>query len=368
MSVSIALGTARWTQKIENCPFWVIFLPAWLSHLGLLIMHASSARALSNFIGEANDNRRREDSTDHLDRVEYLPLLQKSLKIGLRTAVLCLTLLVFEILLFIRLEFPSRISLGATYTPLWIVTTVYILNGILCKSQSILYSAVWVLIFASMLMSTLRIDLNVYSVEPYIAIAVLAMLGVVSGCLIYIVHGHQVGYFKLTDAQLTAGVFYATSSFLAILVVSIMADALSLPELIQVDLLIVIVLLSPVVVILAGLGAFFVSRDEYDQLLEHGGQNAVVPMELRLEQDGWTSVVGRGTVQIPLFGDVRFEPLGPEAAEASGPCCCYPSVRAEEGQYGHHGRLPGGNYQSPTPPGSRMEARATWGGSEAPIV
>ena len=225
MSVSIALGTARWTQKIENCPFWVIFLPAWLSHLGLLIMHASSARALSNFIGEANDNRRREDSTDHLDRVEYLPLLQKSLKIGLRTAVLCLTLLVFEILLFIRLEFPSRISLGATYTPLWIVTTVYILNGILCKSQSILYSAVWVLIFASMLMSTLRIDLNVYSVEPYIAIAVLAMLGVVSGCLIYIVHGHQVGYFKLTDAQLTAGVFYATSSFLAILVVSIMADA-----------------------------------------------------------------------------------------------------------------------------------------------
>jgi len=368
--VSIALGTARWTQKIdsENCPYWIIFLPAWLSHLGLLIMHAASGTALSKFIAEANDNRRREDSTDHLDRVEYLPLLQKSLKIGLRTAVLCFTLFVFEILLFIRLEYPSRISLGVTYAPLWIVTTSFILNGILCKSQSVLYSAVWFLIFMSMLMSVLRLDLNVYSVQPYIVIAVMALLGVVSGTLIYIVHGHQVGYYKLTDAQLTAGVFYATSSFLAVLVVSIMADALSLPDLIQVDLLIVIVLLSPVVVILGGLGAYFVSRDEYDRLLEHGGQNAVVPMDLVLEQDGWTSVLGRGTVQIPLFGDVEYAPLGPEAAEAAGPCCCYPTVRAEEGRAGH-GRLPGArNYQSPAPPGSRMEARATWGGSEAPIV
>ncbi|EJK62314.1 hypothetical protein THAOC_17079, partial [Thalassiosira oceanica] len=233
---------------------------------------------------------------------------------------------------------------------------------------SVLYSAVWFLIFMSMLMSVLRLDLNVYSVQPYIVIAVMALLGVVSGTLIYIVHGHQVGYYKLTDAQLTAGVFYATSSFLAVLVVSIMADALSLPDLIQVDLLIVIVLLSPVVVILGGLGAYFVSRDEYDRLLEHGGQNAVVPMDLVLEQDGWTSVLGRGTVQIPLFGDVEYAPLGPEAAEAAGPCCCYPTVRAEEGRAGH-GRLPGArNYQSPAPPGSRMEARATWGGSEAPIV
>ena len=369
ISMSIALGTARWTQKLVNCPYWIIFLPAWLSHLCLLIMHAASARALSKFIAEANDNRRREDSTDHLDRVEYLPLLQKSLKIGLRTAVLCFILFVFEILLFIRLEYPNRISLGATYTPMWFVTTAYIINGVVCKSQSVLYSTVWVLIFASMLMSVLRLDFNVYPVQPYIMIDVLALLGVVSGSLIYIVHGHQVGYFKLRDAQLTAGVFYATSSFLAILVVSIMADALSLPDLIQVDLLIVIVLLSPLVVILGGLGVYFVSRDEYDRLLEHGGQNAVVPMELRLEEDGWTSVVGRGTVQIPLFGDVEYEPLGPEAAEAVGPCCCYPRVRTEDGRHGR-GRLPGArNYQSPTPPGSsRMEARATWGGSEAPIV
>ena len=275
--------------------------------MGIVLMHIASARALSKFISEANETRQRQESTDHLDRVEYLPLLQRSLKFGLKTGVLCFILFIFEILLYVRLNDPGSISLAETYIPLWIVTIVFIGNGIVCKSQHFVHSLIWMFGFTAMLLSVLRIDLGLYDAiqTSHIIMVVLGMLGLISGTLIYIVHGHQIGYYKLTESQLTAGVFYSTSSFLAILLVAIMGDAVALPELIQLDLLLVIIILAPIVVALAGFGAYLVTRDEFDRLLKYGGQSAVMPMRLRLETDGWTSVVSRGAVTIPMFGDVR---------------------------------------------------------------
>ena len=303
----MALGAAKWTSKLSSLPYWAIFLPAWISHGGIIIMHILSARALSKFISEANENRQRQDSTDHLDRVEYLPLLQRSLKFGLKTGVLCFIIFIFEVLLFIRLCNSSSISLAETYIPLWVLTIVFILNGIVCKTQHFLSSVIWLLAFTAMLLSVLRIDYGMYDAiqSSYIVITLIVMLAIISGILIYIVHGHQIGYYKLTEAQLTAGVFYSTSSFLAILLVAIMGDALSLPEIIQLDLLLIIVILAPIVVILAGFGAYLVTRDEFDRLLKYGGLSAVIPMRLRLETNGWTSVLSNGAVTIPMFGDVK---------------------------------------------------------------
>jgi len=369
-STSVALGAAKWTSKLSSLPYWVIFLPAWASHGGIVIMHILSAKALSKFISEANENRQRQDSTDHLDRVEYLPLLQRSLKFGLKTGVLCFVIFIFEVLLFIRLRRPSEISLAETYTPLWILTIGFICNGIVCKSQHFFHSLVWVLLFTAMLLSVLRIDYGMVDVimTSHIVMVLIALFAIISGILIYIVHGHQIGYYKLSESQLTAGVFYSTASFLAIILVAIMGDALALPELIQLDLLLIIVILAPIVVALAGFGAYLVTRDEFDRLLKFGGQSAVMPMRLMLETDGWTSVVSKGAVTIPMFGDVRYAPLDVETAERlsielCGPCCCYPAEEEEELPYFQRAD----NYQSPTPPNS-MAVTATWGGSEAPIV
>lgn len=303
----MALGAAKWSSKLDSTPYWIIFLPAWASHLGVVLMHILSARALSKFISEANENRQRQDSTDHLDRVEYLPLLQRSLKFGLKTGILCFIIFAFEVLLFVRLCRPDVITLTETYIPLWILTIVFIGNGLVCKSQHFLHSLIWVLMFTAMILSVLRTDYGNDDIisTSYIVMIIIAMLAIVSGVLIYIVYGHQIGYYKLTDAQLTAGVFYSTSSFLAILLVAIMGDAVSLPELIQLDLLLVIVILAPIVVALAGFGAYLVTRDEFDRLLKYGGQSAVVPMRLRLETNGWTSVASQGSVAIPMFGDVK---------------------------------------------------------------
>ena len=239
--------------------------------------------------------------------MEYLPLLQRSLKFGLKTGVLCFITFIFEVLLYIRLCNSNSITLAETYIPLWILSIVFIGNGIVCKTQHFLNSVIWILLFTAMLLSVLRIDYMMYEVirSSYIVIVLLVMLAIISGILIYIVHGHQIGYYKLTDAQLTAGVFYSTASFLAILLVAIMGDALMLPELIQLDLLLVIVMLSPIVVALAGYGAYLVTRDEFDRLLRYGGQSAVIPMRLRLETQGWTSVLSNGAVTIPMFGDVK---------------------------------------------------------------
>lgn len=303
----MALGAAKWTGKLFSLPYWLIFIPAWISHLGIVAMHVMSARALSRFISEANENRQRPDSTDHLDRVEYLPLLQRSLKFGLKTGFLCFVVFTFEILLFVRLRNPSRLSLTVTYIPLWILTLGSIGNGIVCKSQHFVYVLIWVLIVAAMVLSVLKIDYGMYQIDPsYIIIVIQSMLGIIAGTLVYVINGHQIGYFKLTDSQLTAGVFYASSSFLAILLVAIMADTLSLPELIQLDFQLITVILAPLVVAMAGIGAYLVTRGEFDRLLKFGGQSAVIPMKLRLEANGWTCVESKGITSIPMFGDVRF--------------------------------------------------------------
>ena len=269
-------------------------------------MHIMSARALSRFISEANENRQRSDSTDHLDRVEYLPLLQRSLKFGLKTGLLCFVIFIFEILLFVRLNTQS-ISLAVMYIPLWILTLGSIGNGIVCKSQHFVYVLIWVLVLVAMVLSVLKLDYGMYQIDMnYIIMAIQSMLGVVAGTLVYIINGHQIGYFKLTHPQLTAGVFYASSSFLAIFLVAIMADTLSLPEVFQLDFQPIVVILAPLVVAMAGVGAYLVTRGEFDRLLKFGGQSAVIPMKLRLEADGWTSVKSKGVISIPMFGDVRY--------------------------------------------------------------
>lgn len=158
-----------------------------------------------------------------------------------------------------------------------------------------------------MLLSVLLAD---YGMEDsisvnHIILVIIAILVIVGGVLIYIVYGHQIGFYKLTEAQLTASVFYSASSFLAIIFVAIMGDAVSLPDLIRLDLLLVIVLLAPIVVALVGFGAYFVSRDEFERLLKYGGQSAVLPMKLKLETNGWTSVLSKGAVTIPMLGDVK---------------------------------------------------------------
>jgi len=157
---------------------------------------------------------------------------------------------------------------------------------------------------------------------------------------------------------------------LALIVAAIMGDAIILPEMIQLDLLVITVLLTPIVVALAGCGAYLVSRDEFDRLLKDGGQSAVVPMRLRLEKDGWTSVRSKGVVTIPMLGEVQYAPLDGETAdrlsmECCGPCAeyCYPTEDDDDVPYYNRG----GNYKSPTPPNS-MAVTARWGGSEAPIV
>ena len=92
---------------------------------------------------------------------------------------------------------------------------------------------------------------------------------------------------------------------LAILVVAIIGGAIKLPEIIQLDLFLITIFLAPFVVALAGLGAYLVTRDEYDRLLRYGGQSLNTPMRLRLEENGWNSVVDNGVASIPMFGDVK---------------------------------------------------------------
>jgi len=53
-----------------------------------------------------------------------------------------------------------------------------------------------------MLLSVLRVDYEMDDLilSSHIVTVLIALLAIISGVLIYIVHGHQIGYYKLTES------------------------------------------------------------------------------------------------------------------------------------------------------------------------
>ena len=305
-ALTVLLGMARWTRLLPGLPFWFILLPSWCSHVGLLVCHVRSARALSRFISEANENRQRPDSTDHIDRTEYLPLLQRSLKFGLKTGVLSFCTFVFEILVYVRIARGGP-SLAVCFIPLWILVTGAILDGIICKTQHFLRLTCWTLIFAAMLLAVLKVDHAIDVIRWRMIVGpIVAVLSISSAALIYVVYGHQVGFYRLTESQLTAGILYSMSVLISIVLVVVIGEVMPLSRPVEIETRVFVVLLAPLVVALTGMGAYAVSRDEFGRLLLYGGQAAVHPMKLRWEKNGWTSVPTKGVTVLPMFGEVRY--------------------------------------------------------------
>jgi hypothetical protein len=335
-SISAALGMAKWTGLLVNVSYWLMLLPCWLSHLCLLACHVYAVKSLSKFIAQANFNRQRSDSTDHIDRTEYLPLLQRCLKFGIKTGSISLTLFIFEILLYIRLS-HGKLSLIAVFTPLWIVAVGGILDGIICKTQHAARVFSWTLFFVFMTLLSLKIDHGIYTITWRMVFGPLfALMGIGTTALVYIMHGHNIGYFRLTDSQYTAGILYSVASFSGILLTLIfLLEDLARPS--SFEMMVVMEVLAPLCVALLSLGAYAVSRDEFERLLQYGGQLAVHPMKLSLEKAGWVAVDSKGVTWIPMFGEVKYEPLDPhmknKLLEFCACCACYPYEEEEENTY-----------------------------------
>jgi len=191
-----------------------------------------------------------------------------------------------------------------------------------------------VLVFGGMIFTVLKVDFGFDDVIRwrYIVAPVVSVLAICSGSLIYIIHGHQVGYFRLTESQLTAGNLYSLSALLSMVLVVILGEVIPMAIPMEIETKLLVVILAPMVVTLLGMGAWVVSRDEYGRLLLYGGQAAVHPRKLRWKRrDGWTSVQGKGVTNIPMFGEVSFQPLRrtTESQQSSltrlTACCgCYP--------------------------------------------
>jgi hypothetical protein len=148
---------------------------------------------------------------------------------------------------------------------------------------------------------------------------IVTVLSISSATLIYIVYGHQVGYYRLTESQLTAGNLYSLAALISIVLVVVIGEVIPLSRPVEIETRVFVVLMAPLVVTLVGMGAWVVSRDEFGRLLLYGGQAAVHPRKLRWETNGWTSVQGRGVTSIPMFGEVRYVFIG--VADTTGSRC-----------------------------------------------
>jgi hypothetical protein len=159
-------------------------------------------------------------------------------------------------------------------------------------------------------------------------------MGIGTVALFYIMHGHNIGYFRLTNAQYKAGILYSVASFSAIFLTLIfLMEGLARPPSSS-EITMAMIALAPLSIIMLTLGAFSVSRDEFDRLLQYGGQLAVHPMKLSLERSGWVAVDSKGVTWIPMFGEVKYEPLDPQhktrLLECCACCSCYPYEDEEE--------------------------------------
>jgi hypothetical protein len=294
---------------LNTIPYWLIFSFSWLSHFGMFLCQIESGRALSVFISDANENRQRQDSTDHLDRTEYLPMLQRSLKFGLKAGCISFCGFLFEILLYLKMAGISHMSLGAVMVPIWIIVTFGILDGIICKTQHWLRVACWMLLWTSMFLAVLRVDYDHTELQwNMIHIPVIMTLAICGSTLSYIIYGHQIGYFRLTESQLTAGILYSMSVLIAIVLLVVMGEVIPLKgHPVELETRLFLVTLAPLTMSLVGVGAWAVSKDEFRRLLQYGGQAAVHPMKLKFDEvRGWNAVESKGVTIVPMFGEVRY--------------------------------------------------------------
>ena len=327
-TLSAGLGMAKWNGLLANIQYLFVLLPCWLSHGLLLINHVRAVRALSTFISTANSNRQRTGSTDNTDRAEYLPLLQRSLKFGIKTGTFSMAFFVFEILLFLYLS-KKNMSFGMVMLPLWLISVGGILYGITCKTQHFTMILSWVLFTCFMVLIVLKVDHGVYTLSlnmvfsPLVGFMCMSMLS-----LSYILYGHHIRFFTLTMAQYKAGMLYFTSLLCGILLlVLLLSYNFEQPDTIEVQFLTVV--LTCLTVALLSFGAYSVSRDELERLFKYGGQVVVLPKKLRFERHGWNAVDSKGVMLVPMFGEVRYEPLDPNINNICFDMCsccwvCYP--------------------------------------------
>lgn len=250
----------------------------------------------------------------------------------------------FEILIYIRLA-RNSISLTAAFIPLWILVLAGITDGLVCKTQHFARVLCWCLAFVAMILLVLKVDFGVTGLRWRVVMSpVVAVLSIASASLIYIVYGHQIGYYRLTEAQLTAGNLFSLAALICIVLVVMIGEVMPLSRPVEVETRVFVVVLAPLVVCLVGMGAWVVSRDEFGRLLLYGGQAAIHPKRLRWEAKGWTSVQGKGVTVIPMFGEVSFHPLErkPEArAVELCTCCaggCYPYEEEEDPEHPQENR------------------------------
>jgi hypothetical protein len=159
-----------------------------------------------------------------------------------------------------------------------------------------------------MVILCLKLDYDYDKIQWRIIVCpIVIVLTVASASLIYIVYGHQVGYYQLTESQLTAGNLYSLAALLSIVLVVVIGEIAPLSRHVDIATSIFIVSMAPIVVVLVGMGAWVISRNEFGRLLLYGGQAQVHPRKLRFDVNGWTSVQGSGVKSIPMFGEVRYE-------------------------------------------------------------
>ena len=303
--ISAELATAYFLNLLPHFRYWFIFLPCWMAHGGIFICHVLSFRALSIFISDANENRQREDTTDPFDRTEYLPILQRSLKFSLKMGMISGSMLVFEILIYIRIARES-ISLSRMLTPVWVIATMGILNGIVCKTQHIVSLFSWILLFVFMMLLILRVDYGFTLIGANaIVTPLMVLLSLVTCIWLYILYGHKVGYFRLTRWQLKAGILYSLGTVISLVSIMLLVNWWSNYPF-DAGMRLFMCILTPLIVALVGFGAWSVNRDEFERLLRFGGQAAVHPMKLRFERNGWTAVEGIGVVSVPMLGDIEY--------------------------------------------------------------
>ena len=210
-----------------------------------------------------------------------------------------------EILTYVRIRHGTP-HLAVALIPLWMIVSYGILDGIVCKTQNVTRVLSWILLAFSLVLLVLKMEYNDNYELPWRTVVspLLLWLGMILSSLGYILYGNNVGYFRLTEAQSTAAIFYSMASVGGLGVLGlVVSNHLARPN--GMEVRVILTFLAPLTVVLFGLGAWAISRDEFYRLLQHGGQAAVHPMKLKLEKEGWTATESKGVTIIPMFGEVR---------------------------------------------------------------
>mmetsp|Transcript_12190 Transcript_12190/g.15800 ORF Transcript_12190/g.15800 Transcript_12190/m.15800 type:complete len:406 (-) Transcript_12190:313-1530(-) len=145
---------------VSDMPMYVVFLPLWIGHvvaIGIYVYLSQTLYAFCRVPIPQSSKRANKVRASFIVEEDMIPIVHRFLTVGSWLMLGTLLLVCTEVLLYCKLA-GSGISYFTVTIPILLGTSVYFLQGVMCKGQNWIATTAWFLLLIGFIMVDLGLD------------------------------------------------------------------------------------------------------------------------------------------------------------------------------------------------------------------